>query len=363
MFARPRLTTTPPAICPATPLVIRGNGGPARSAGLQRSGANRTGYVERTVTTTDGVRLAVRDYGSATAAEHTVVLMHGLVLTQESWAAQVRQLQRRWGSSVRIVTYDHRGHGRSTGASMHTYRIERLAADLAEVLTALLVSGPLTLAGHSMGGMTALAYLGRPAAERPVEPHGLVLVATAGGRLTERGLGRLLGTPATNMLFDLVQRMPRRASDQVIKGLMRPVGEAVINHSTQGRADPNDVAAVTASAVRSISLATAVGFLPSLQRYDQYHTLASISAKTIVISGGTDMTTPAAHARDLAAAIPGATHLHSPDAGHMLLQEAPRLVSAAINSAMGMRRRSGCTANPRVFRRSSPTPQLAAVVS
>ncbi|WP_438502204.1 thioesterase domain-containing protein [Mycobacterium arosiense] len=45
-------------------------------------------------------------------------------------------------------------------------RIDRLADDLAEVLTALRVTGPLTLAGHCMGGMTALAYLGRPAAPR-----------------------------------------------------------------------------------------------------------------------------------------------------------------------------------------------------
>ncbi|EUA17273.1 putative alpha/beta hydrolase [Mycobacterium xenopi 3993] len=43
--------------------------------------------------------------------------------------------------------------------------------------------------GHSLGGMTALAYLGRPACDRPVEPKGLVLVATAAGRLAERGWG------------------------------------------------------------------------------------------------------------------------------------------------------------------------------
>lgn len=333
MFARPRLTT-------------------------------RISYVERTVTTSDGVLLAVRDYGSAIAADHTVVLMHGLLLTQESWAAQVRQMQRRWGSSVRIISYDHRGHGRSAGAPMHTYRIERLAADLAEVLTALRVSGPLTLAGHSMGGMTALAYCGRPAAERPVQPQGLVLVATAGGRLTERGLGRLLGTPATSMLFDLVQRLPRRATDQVIKGLLRPVREAVINYSAQHDQNAsNAVAAVAASAMRSISLSTAVGFLPSLQRFDQYHTLGVISAKTVVISGGTDLTTPASHARDLAAAIPGATHLHRPDAGHMLLQEAPHVVSAAISCAMGMHRRQVCTANPWTARHGVAVPQLAAEVS
>jgi pimeloyl-ACP methyl ester carboxylesterase len=323
-------------------------------------------YAERTVLTSDGVRLAVREYGSAGTAEHTVVLMHGLLLTQESWAEQVGRLQQLWGGRVRVITYDHRGHGRSARASMDTYRIERLADDLAEVLTALRVDGPLTLAGHSMGGMTALAYLGRPADQRPVEPQGLVLVATAGGRLTERGLGRMLGTPATSMLFNLVQRVPRRATDQVIQGLLRPVRKAAINHSAQDRGDTNasnGVAAVAASAMRTISLATAVGFLPSLQRFDQYHTLKSIAAKTVVMSGGTDVTTPVAHARDLVAAIPGATHVHLPDAGHMLLQEAPHVVTDAINSAMGIARRPICTAGPWTSRHASPIPQLAAVVS
>ncbi|OBJ08783.1 alpha/beta hydrolase [Mycobacterium sp. 1465703.0] len=49
----------------------------------------------------------------------------------------------------------------------------------------------------------------------------------------------------------------------------------------------------------------------------------------MVISGGADRTTPAAHARDMAAAIPGATHLHQPDSGHMLLEERPGCVSDA----------------------------------
>lgn len=66
------------------------------------------------------------------------------------------------------------------------------------------------------------------------------------------------------------------------------------------------------------------------------HTLKSIAANTIILSGGTDLATPVAHARDLASAIPGATHLHRPNAGHMLLQDAPQCVSAAIERAMGM---------------------------
>ncbi|MDT5148125.1 MAG: hypothetical protein QOC58_2770, partial [Mycobacterium sp.] len=170
---------------------------------------------------------------------------------------------------------------------MHSYRIDRVAADLAEVLSTLRVEGPLTLAGHSMGGMTALAYLGRPAADRPVEPQGPVLVATAAGRLVERGLGRLIATRATGALFDLVNHMPRRVTDQAINGLVRQVCEGIMKYSG---AERSGAAAATASAIHTISLTTAAGFLPSLKEYDQYHALTSIAANTIVISGGADRT-------------------------------------------------------------------------
>jgi len=301
-----------------------------------RSNARRGNYVERTVATSDGVQLAVRDYGASGAA-HTVVLLHGLCLTQESWARQIRHLVRRWGNTVRIITYDHRGHGRSTGADMCTYRINRLAADLAEVLTVLRVTGPLTLAGHSMGGMTALAYLGRPVGDRPVEPQGLVLIATAAGRLAERGFGRLLGTRATEMLFELVHRLPRRAMQKAIDGLVRPVCDGLSRYTGP---DWAGAVALTASAIRTTPLTTAAGFLPSLKRYDQYRALASIVANTIVISGGADKATPAAHARDLVAAIPGATHVHRPTAGHMLLDEHPQCVSDAIDRVLGLQNAS-----------------------
>jgi pimeloyl-ACP methyl ester carboxylesterase len=320
VFTQPELTTGTNAYCADTTALPR------------RLDAKREGYVERTVVTSDGVRLAVRDYGSAGARDHTVVLLHGLCLTQASWARQVRHLVARWGNGVRIITYDHRGHGESTGADMHTYRIDRLAADLADVLTALRVTGPLTLAGHSMGGMTALAYLGRAAADRPVEPQGLVLVATAAGRLAERGLGRMLGTRATEMVFNLVHHMPRRATDQAFSGLVRPVWRGL---SKRYGAATSGAAAAAATAEHTVSLTTAVGFLPSLKEYDLYHALASISAKTVVLSGGADMTTPADHARDLASAIPGATHVHRPEAGHMLVEEHAECVSDAIDQVMG----------------------------
>ena len=286
-----------------------------------------TARTERTVTVRDGVRLAVRDQGPVDA-EATVVLLHGLCLEQGSWAGQIRHLVRRWGARIRIISYDHRGHGSSDTAPTSTYVIEQLAADLADVLTALDVTGPLTLVGHSMGEMVALAYLGRPPADRPVEPHGVVLVATAAGRLAERGVGRLLAGPATDVLCKFATRAPQRA----VRLLTRPVRAALaLQLSDHARAT---LATLFDTALAAASLTTAVGFLPSLRSFDQHSTLASIRARTTVLSGGADVLTPPSHSRDLAAAIPGATHVHIPTAGHMLPHEASHEVTDAISSTI-----------------------------
>jgi pimeloyl-ACP methyl ester carboxylesterase len=266
----------------------------------------------------------VRDQGPI-HAEATVVLLHGLCLEQGSWASQIRHLTRRWGARIRIISYDHRGHGRSDTAPMSTYVIDQLAADLADVLVALDVTGPLTLVGHSMGGMVALAYLGRPPADRPVEPHGVVLVATAAGRLAERGVARLLASPATDVLCMLAAYAPQRAVRLLTKPMRAALALQVGEHARATLATLFD------TAMAATSLTTAAGFLPGLRSYDQYSMLASIRARTTILSGGLDLLTPPSHARDLAAAIPGATHVHLPMAGHMLPHGASDAVTDAIS--------------------------------
>ncbi|MCH9733437.1 MAG: alpha/beta hydrolase, partial [Actinomycetia bacterium] len=278
-------------------------------------------HADVDVTTSDGVQLAVRDYGPP-STRHTVVLLHGLCVSDEVWSLQVDYLLRRYGESIRVISYDHRGHGRSGRAPVDTYRIDQLASDLADVLIALNVNGPLTLVGHSMGGMTALAYLARPSADRPVDPQGLVLAATTAGKLAQRGLGRLLATPGAGALLTLVDRLPKQALNAL-------VGLAC---STLSRIWPTQRAMLVAIAHAAANkpIPTATGFLPTLSRYDQYRTLGGIRAKTVVISGGTDRLTPASHSCDLVGAIPGAAHVHLPHAGHMLPRGVPDVINHAI---------------------------------
>jgi pimeloyl-ACP methyl ester carboxylesterase len=275
--------------------------------------------------------LAVRDYGPQAGARHTVVLLHGLCLNQAVWVRQADYLLRRYAGSVRVISYDHRGHGQSEAAPMSTYSIAQCAEDLAQVLDALHVTGEVTFVGHSMGGMVALAYLGRAAVDRPVDPGGLVLIATAAGGLASRGLGRLLGTPATSALFGLVNHTPQQAWPAVLGPLGAALGRV---HS--GSSARQTLAAVTAAALVTTPVATAVGFLPSLRAFDQYRVLGSIRARTVVVSGGADVLTPPVHAQDLVAAVPGCRHVHLADAGHMLPQAAPHVVNDAIAWTVGI---------------------------
>jgi pimeloyl-ACP methyl ester carboxylesterase len=259
-------------------------------------------------------------------------------LTKDSWTIPIDHLLHRYGDGIRIITYDHRGHGDSAAAPMNTYHIDRLAADLADLLAALGVAGPLTLAGHSMGGMVALAYLGRPAGQQPAQPHGLILAATVAGKLAQRGLGRFLANPATDIFYELAQHAPRAAAEHAFRALARPVCGVVVRYGGYGVASRDARVAVSAATINSTPVATKAGFLRALRQYDQYRTLSSITAKTVVICGGADRLTPPSHAHDLAGGIPGAMLVQWPAAGHMLLNEAPHVISNAIISVIGAHR-------------------------
>lgn len=281
----------------------------------------------------DGTVLSVRDIGHRTAP-YTVVLVHGLCLDKESWDIQGRALTARWGDKVRVISYDLRGHGKSSQSDMHDYRISTLATDLAQVLKLLNVAGNVTLAGHSMGGMTALKYMSLPADQRPVTPTSLVLVATAAGKLCERGLGVLLGSSAVNALYHTVEHLPERFADAVIHRASSPVLRTLTGPIGYGEVRQTAHATLTAAAINGTRLRTKIGYLMGLKEYDCYTALPEITADTTVFSGGKDFLTPKSHAEDMVSMIPGAKHIHHADSGHMIQHEAPVMVTDALSRAM-----------------------------
>lgn len=182
-----------------------------------------------------------------------------------------------------------------------------------------------------MGAMALLRFLAQPATQRPVEPHGLVLVGAAGGALTRHGAARVLAFPALEAAVALAAHASGRYAAAAARALVGPAC-ALAGQLAGLRRTEHD--ALLGTAIRALShtdLRAAAGFLVSLRDFDQRDTLADITAHTVIISGALDMLTPIAFGAELAAAIGGATHVVRREAGHMLLLDAPHAVTTALN--------------------------------
>lgn len=77
-----------------------------------------------------------REYGPE-AAPLTVIFAHGHCLDMQSWELQRAFLQSTFGSEIRLVFYDQRGHGESGPAAPDTMTIEQLGQDLDSVIRAV----------------------------------------------------------------------------------------------------------------------------------------------------------------------------------------------------------------------------------
>jgi pimeloyl-ACP methyl ester carboxylesterase len=115
-----------------------------------------------------GVTLAGEEAGEGTP----VVLLHGLTATRRYVVMGSRALER---SGHRVVTYDARGHGASTGAEdPDAYDYDDLVEDLRAVMDDRGIDRAV-LVGASMGAHTAV----RMALDHPERVAGLVLATPA----------------------------------------------------------------------------------------------------------------------------------------------------------------------------------------
>jgi len=94
-----------------------------------------------------GVELHVEEGGSAGPP---LLLLHGLGATGDVWNAMIPLLRQHWQG--RWLIPDFRGHGRSLHQAPYSYAT--YAADVAGLLEQ---GEEVTVAGHSMGGLVAIA--------------------------------------------------------------------------------------------------------------------------------------------------------------------------------------------------------------
>jgi pimeloyl-ACP methyl ester carboxylesterase len=289
------------------------------------------------VRTPDGARLHATVDGSEDAPV-TLVLAHGWTLAQAAWDDVAELLSPRVAAGeLRLIRYDQRGHGRSTWGSapdVTPISIDRLGADLAEVLDQLAPAGPVVLGGHSMGGMTIMCL----AVARPElfgdRVQGVALVSTSAGDLNPEPRTRAEAVRQRLTPGALTAALAAARAIERLRRLLPPAHprhQKVVRDLLYGADATDEMVLAGAEIMHASTVRAFTAFLPALGDHDKREELAALTRVPVeILVGDSDKLTPKRHSRQMAAALPEATMQVVERTGHMLPQERPRLVADAI---------------------------------
>jgi 3-oxoadipate enol-lactonase len=218
-----------------------------------------------------------------------VVLSNSLGSTPAMWDPQFPALAAR----LRVVRYDHRGHGRSP-VPPGPYELADLGADVIALLDRLGLQR-VHWCGLSLGGMVGMWM----AINAPERIDRLVLCCTSAR----------LGPP--EMWADRAATVRAQGVDSIADaGIERWLSPGFIEREPQ-----------IAAGIRAMLAATpAEGYAACcgvIERMDQVPRLGEIRAPTLVIAAADDPATPPEHGELIASAVPGARLEIVDDARHL----------------------------------------------
>jgi 3-oxoadipate enol-lactonase len=208
---------------------------------------------------------------------------------------------------LRVVRFDHRGHGRSP-VPPGPYEIADLAQDVIALMDRLGVQRAHHC-GLSIGAMVGM-WLGANAPERVDR---LVLMCTSAYMPPASAW-------AQRAAAVLAAGTPEAVADPIVDRWLTPAFAAA--HPEERRrlrdmlvANPADGYAACCGAI---------------ERMDLRGDLPRITAPTLAVSGADDLATPPEHQELIAAAIPGARHEIVAGAAHIASAEQPQIVTRLI---------------------------------
>lgn len=240
-----------------------------------------------------------------------VLLVHGFPLDHTMWSAQIEALS----PLHRVIAPDLRGFGQSPlgeGDPQRSISMEEYADELNELLDLLGIAEPIVLVGFSMGGYIAWQFV-RKHAERLCA---LVQCDTRAAADTEEGrAGRL------KMAEKIAEWGSARVAEMMGPKLFSAIG---LDSKPQLMAELRRVVSRTSPA----GIAAAQRGMAA--RLDVTDMLPTIQVPTLVVVGADDVISTSQEMRTIAAAIPSATFVEIPAAGHMTTLENP----AAVNDVL-----------------------------
>jgi len=281
------------------------------------------------VTTPDGVPLAVREVGPQ-KAPLTVVFAHGFALHMGSFHFQRARLTEEWGSQVRMVFYDQRGHGRSGEASPETYTVTQLGRDLETVLQVMVPRGPVVLVGHSMGGMTVLSHARQYPRRYGLGIVGAALISSAAEGVSKSPLGEILKNPALEGAQFAVRFAPKLVHRG--RGAARSVLGPILRAASygDGKISPS-VVEFSGKMMHDTPITTLVEFLHALEVHDETAGLPTLAKiPSLIACGDNDLLTPDENSYEMAAVLRRSELVIAGGAGHLVQLERPEVINDAM---------------------------------
>jgi pimeloyl-ACP methyl ester carboxylesterase len=267
------------------------------------------------------------------ARRPTVVLVHGFCLDMGAFHFQRELLAER--GEYRIVAYDQPGHGRSGRLKTGEYDLGALGGTLRQVLDRVAPEGPLVLVGHSMGGMTIMAFAELYPELFGDRVVGAVLMATSGGLFAESRLvaSALLSRVGGPLLY--VMSSASRYGGPVIEAARRSTSDVAWlltrKYGFGGRRPSPALVSYVEQMNSRTSADTITRYLRTLATHSRYPALAALAdTPVLVLVGERDMITPVAHSEEIVRRLPHAEFVRIPDSGHVVMLEHADEVNAAL---------------------------------
>ncbi|HYO38675.1 MAG TPA: alpha/beta hydrolase [Nocardioidaceae bacterium] len=264
----------------------------------------------------------------------TLVFVHGFALNLDCWVFQ-RQYFR---GKHRMVFYDQRSHGRSQRSDNEHATVDQTGDDLLRVLQAVVPDGPVVLVGHSMGGMSVMAFAERHPDVFEDRVVGAALISTtAGGLKTHRIVSRLIpdriGGELGPRLVAALAKAPR-----LVDGVRRRgsnLGFLVADQFAFGSDVPDSYVELVDTMLAATPFEVLAQFFPNFDTHDKFTALESFGrVPTYVVTGTKDRLTAVAHSRTMASRIPGAVLVECPGAGHLVILEQRDPVNDALDDLL-----------------------------
>jgi pimeloyl-ACP methyl ester carboxylesterase len=313
----------------------------AGARGAEELGALHSPAVP--VVADDGVKLhaevdEVAPYAGTQAAhsgEATIVFVHGYALNLDCWHFQRQHFR----GKRRMVFYDQRSHGQSDRSSAGNATIDQLGRDLASVLEQVVPEGPVVLVGHSMGGMTIMAF-----AEQYPEVFGERVVATAlisttaGGLRSHRVISRyipdVIGAQVAPRLMAGLARAPELIDSARKRG--SNIGFLVTDRFAFGDDVPASYVEFVDEMLAGTSFDVLAEFFPNFDALDKFSVLHAFEkVPTLILVGTKDLLTSVGHSRKMASRISSARLVECDGAGHMVIIERKDKVNEALTELFG----------------------------